>query len=220
MTCEVSTLFINCFLDWNAVNDIFLRSVLNADVAESKSHLLVHNHALSVCAAIHNIDLCYDTDGSDTFGVELTRHLKTVRGGHICVSGHHAKNDCAGITYVPVSHCTCNFFDVVGLASDGDTGDSGQVDKCKIGTRVGVHLEYNWLVNNVFIVSANFVREPDDVVLNFLEVCEFSSRNFIRENCIWRCVSIYVVETKLKGTSRDYTITSWQEVKTDDRFQH
>ena len=209
MGCEVSTLLINCFLDWNAVNNIFLRSVLDSDVTESKSDLLVHNHALSVCSAIHNIDLCDDTDGADTFGVKLTRHLKTIGGSHICVSGNHAKNNCAGITYISVCHCACNFFDVVGLASDGNTGDSGQIDKGKIGAGVGVHLKYNWLVNNVFVVSANFVRKPNDVVLNFLEVCEFSSRNFIGENCIWRYISIDVVETELKGTSSDYTITSW-----------
>ncbi len=81
-------------------------------------------------------------------------------------------------------------------------------------------MEHNWLVNNVLVVSANFVRKPNDVVLNFLEVCEFSSGDFIGENCIRWHISIDVVESKLEGTSGDYAIASRQEVKTDDRLQH
>lgn len=195
MRCEVSSLLVNGFLDWNAVDNIFLRSVLNTDITESQSDFLVHNHALRVCAAIHNIDLGDHTDCADTFGVKLTRHLKAVRGGHICVCGDDAKNNRAGIANISVCHCACNFFDVVRLSSDGDTGDSGKINEGKIGAGVGVNLEHDWLVNDVFVISANFIRKPNDVVLHLLEVCKFSSRNFIGKNRIGGDIPINVVET-------------------------
>jgi len=193
--CKVSTLFFNGFLDWNAVDNIFLRSVLDTNITKSEGDLLVHDHALGVCATIHDINLSYDTDCTDTFLVKLTRHLKAIGSCHICICGHDAKNNCAGVTYVSVGHSTSNFFDIVWLARDGNTGDTGKINQCKIGAGVGVNLEHDWLVNNIFVVSANFVSEADDVVLHLLKVCEFSSRNFIGENCIRGGISMYMVET-------------------------
>jgi hypothetical protein len=56
-------------------------------------------------------------------------------------------------------------------------------------------LEHDWLVNDVFVISANFIRKPNDVVLHLLEVCKFSSRNFIGKNRIGGDIPINVVET-------------------------
>ena len=125
MGLEESLFLRDSFLNWDLVNDIFLSSVFNADVAETKSYFLVHDHLFRVGTAVHNIDLCDHTDCSDTLGVEVTRHLQTIRRGHIRIRRHHTKNNCAWVRHIPMRHRSRNLLNILRLVSNRDTSDTG-----------------------------------------------------------------------------------------------
>jgi hypothetical protein len=107
--------------NWNCIDNIFLSSVLNTDVAHAKWNLLVHNHTLGIGTSVHDVDFSDDTDCSDTFGVELSCHLEAVRGSHIGVGWHDAKNDSSWVANVSVGHGASNLLNVIRLISNSNT---------------------------------------------------------------------------------------------------
>lgn len=78
MTCEEGFLLGNGLPNRDLVDDVLLGTVLDTDEAETQMYLLVHNHFLCVCAAIHDIDLSDYTDCADTFRIQLECHLQTI----------------------------------------------------------------------------------------------------------------------------------------------
>ena len=86
MCAEVQLLFLNSDLHWNSVNDILLGPVLDADESKTQTYILAFNHSLCVGTFVHNVDLCYHSNGPDTFWINFTRHLQTIGSCHICVS--------------------------------------------------------------------------------------------------------------------------------------
>jgi hypothetical protein len=75
---EIHLFFLNGFSNWDLVDNIFLGSVLDTDVTHSEVNLLVENHTLGIGSSVHDINLGDNTDGSDTFGINLSCHLKTI----------------------------------------------------------------------------------------------------------------------------------------------
>lgn len=75
---EVGLFFGESFLDRDLIDNIFLSTVLDTDVSETKRHFLIHNHLLSVSTAIHNIYFGDHTNGTNTLLIDLTRHLKAI----------------------------------------------------------------------------------------------------------------------------------------------
>ena len=132
VSAEKQLLLFHCLLDRNLVNDIFLSTVFHADISEPELHVLVHNHALCICSAIHNVDLSDDTYRADSLRVQLASHLQTIGCGHISVCGNDAKNDCAAVAHIAVGHCTSDFLNVFILTGDGDFCNTWQVDECQI----------------------------------------------------------------------------------------
>jgi len=75
------------------------------------------------------------------------------------------------------------------------------------------------LVDDIFGSSANFVRQEVDRILDLAEVGELLVGDFF-ELCPRLNVLCAMVQSELKWTSRDDTITSWQEVETNDRLEN
>ena len=78
MLCEEGSLLCDGLLDRNLIDDIFLGTILDTHESETELNFLIHDHFLGVGTSVHNIDLGDDTDGTDTLGVEVTRHLQTI----------------------------------------------------------------------------------------------------------------------------------------------
>ena len=130
MRSEESLLFCDSFFNWNLIYNIFLCSVFYTDVTETKRYFLVHYHSLSICTAVHNINLCYNTNCSYTLWIELTRHLQTIWSSHISISRNNAKNNCSWVTHISMCHCASDFFNVIWLICNSNTGNSRKINKC------------------------------------------------------------------------------------------
>ena len=122
-----------CLFDWHFVVNIFLGSVYDTDVSQFEMDLLIHKHALSGCAFIHDIDFCDDSDSPFSCLVPVSGQLKTIRGRQILVSRDNTEDDSLGIPTVVTCHLDCHFLNIL-LAFDIDTSDAGQVDYGQIGT--------------------------------------------------------------------------------------
>lgn len=66
---KIGLLLRDCFLNRDLINDIFLGSVLDTNVAQSERHFLITDHSLGVSSPVHDVDLGDDTDGADTLWV-------------------------------------------------------------------------------------------------------------------------------------------------------
>lgn len=69
MGSKVGLLLGDCFLDRDLINNIFLGSVLDTNVAQSQWYFQIHDHALSVSSSVHDVNLGDDTDGADTLRI-------------------------------------------------------------------------------------------------------------------------------------------------------
>jgi len=175
------------------------------------------DHALGVCTAVHDINFGYDTDGSNTFWIELSCHLKTVGGCHILVCRQHAEDDSPGIGDIAVGHRSGDLLDVAGLvgASHRDPRDTGQIDEGEVGARVRVDGQHDGLVDDVLARTADLVREEVDGLLDLLEVGELLVRDFLELspglNIIWS-----MIKSEFERPSCNNSISSWQKIKPND----
>lgn len=71
------------------------------------------------------------------------------------------------------------------------------------------------LVNDVLGLSTDLVGQDINHLFDLLEVCELLSRNFIKFSP-GSYVCACMIKSKLEGSSRDDTITSWQKVQSYD----
>ena len=56
-----------------------------------------------------------------------------------------------------------------------------------------VHVQYNWLVHNSFIIAANLICQAFDILLDLIHVEELLPWYFFRENCPWFCLLVQMV---------------------------
>lgn len=119
-----------------------------------------------------------------------------------------------------MSHGAGDLLDVVRLALNGNTGDSGQINKGQVRTGVREHLKHDGLIDNVFVGAADLVGESNDILTHFFENCEFLTGDFIREHSVRLNTLIHMVQAKFERTTRHDTITTRQEVETDNGFEH
>lgn len=206
VSVEVKLFLGDGLLDGKLVNDILLSSVLDTDETESELDFLVEDHALGVGTSVHDIDLGDDTNSSNTLGVELTSHLETIGGGHIGVGGHDAKNNGSGVRNVSVGHGLGDLLNVIRLVTQGDTGDTGQIDKSQIGASVGVHLQHDGLVDDVLGATSNLVSQFNNVVADLSEVSELLVGDLIGEHSPRSALLLHMVKSQLKRTSGNNTL--------------
>ena len=203
----------------NLIDDVLLSSVLDTDVAQTKWHLLVHEHLLGIDTTVHDINLSDNTDCTDTFGVDVTRHHKTVGGRHIGVGWQHGQDDGTWVGHISVGHCFCDLFDVLRLVTDWNTSNTGQINESQIGACVREDLKHNGFVDDVLLCTAHLIRETNDVVSDFTEFGEFLSWNLVGEHSVRLNSFVHVVQTHLEWTSSDDTVTTGQEVQTHDGLE-
>ncbi len=219
MRLEESLLLCNSILHRYLVNDIFLGSVLDTNVSESQRYLLVHKHLLCVCTAIHNVDLRNDTDSTHTSFINFASHLQAVRVGDIRVGRNNTEDNSAGVTHVAMAHSASDLLDVFRLVTDSDTCDTGQIDEGQVRTSVGEDLKHNWFVNDVFVSTTDLISKPVNVVAHLTEVSKLLPRNLVWEDTVRFDRLVYVIETQFKRSSGYHTITSGEEVETDDGLE-
>ena len=115
MGVEIKLFFLNSRLNWNSIDNILLGPILNSNETKSKCDIFSFYHSLCTCTFIHDINFSDDTNGSNTFWVNLSCHLKTIGSGHINISWENTQNDCSRITNVSISHRSGDLFNVIRL---------------------------------------------------------------------------------------------------------
>ena len=146
---EESHFLLHSSLDGDLSLNVLLRSVFDADESKAQLDFLIHDHALGVCAPIHDINLRDDTHGPDSLGVDSTGHTETLLGGHICVSGDNTKNDGSRVGHVSLAHSTGDLLNVIGLALNGDQCDTWQINQSEIRARVRVYVQHDGVIYDV-----------------------------------------------------------------------
>jgi len=128
MCIEETHLFLHGLLDGNASLDVLLGSIFDTDETKTKLDFLIHDHALGVCASVHDINLGDDTDSSNTLRINSTSHSKTFLGGHISVSSDYTENDSSAVTHISLSHASSDLLDVLRLTLNGHESDTWQIN--------------------------------------------------------------------------------------------
>lgn len=218
MLAEPLLLDLVGLLDRHLVDDISLRAILDTDIAETHGHFLTLEHVPSVGTIVHDIELGDDTDRSVALRVDLTRHLQTIRQRHIHIGGKYAKNNSSLVLNIVSAHVLRNTLNILSLAVDGNTRNTGKIDECQIGASRRVHRQHNRHVLDVLRFTADLISQEFDTCLHLLEVGELLAELFKLGPGLLTLGQ--VVETKLKWTTSAHTVTSWQKVETNDRLEH
>lgn len=106
-------------------------------------------------------------------------------------------------------HSTSDLLNVLVLASDCNFGNTWQVNQRQIWASWGINVEYNWFVNDVLVFSTNFISKFFNRDSDFLKIEKFLAWNFLREHRPWLGSLWGVIESELKRSSGDNSITSW-----------
>lgn len=85
MLPEEISLHHQSLLHLHFVDNVLLRPVFDAHKPELQGNIHAHQHALRVCARIHNINFRDTADCSLTSFINIHRKLETIRSGHILV---------------------------------------------------------------------------------------------------------------------------------------
>lgn len=129
MVLEVSLFIFQSRHDRFRRIDISLSSVDNGDITELEwddpSSQDIHN----VRSLIHQVDLGQDTDRPRSIWVHLSCHFQTVRVGQIRVGASDSENDGIGLRDKSHEHISNLLFDISRLVTDGDFGQTGQIDQ-------------------------------------------------------------------------------------------
>ena len=75
MCAKIELLSFDGNLDRDSINDILLRTIFDTNKSKSQIYVLTLDHSLSTGTFIHDIDFGDDTNGSNTFWVNLSCHL-------------------------------------------------------------------------------------------------------------------------------------------------
>jgi len=86
MSAEIQLLFFDSCLDWDSIHNILLWSIFDTNESKSQLNIFSFEHSFSISSLIHDINLGNDTNSSNSLGIKLTSHLKTIWGCHICIS--------------------------------------------------------------------------------------------------------------------------------------
>mmetsp|Transcript_18366 Transcript_18366/g.44213 ORF Transcript_18366/g.44213 Transcript_18366/m.44213 type:complete len:323 (-) Transcript_18366:49-1017(-) len=172
MVLEKSLLLLKCLSDFLAALDVGLAAVLDTSVTQTQRHILTQEHLGGVGAAVHQVNLCDDSDGPQTLWVHLARQLEGIRRRQICVGGHDGENDGPGVAHIAQRHLTRQFLNIVCLvaALHGHPCDAGQVNEGEVGALRRIHRQHYRLVNDALVLSCDFVGESFDFAADLLEV--------------------------------------------------
>jgi hypothetical protein len=128
---EELTFMVQSSTDRLLVLDIPLTTIDNRNVTKTKVNDAASENVYDVRARVHQVNLGEHTDRTLTLGVNLPRHLESIRVRKIGVSGSHGEDDTRRLGDEAQQHITDLLLDVAGLVSDGHLRETGQVNQSK-----------------------------------------------------------------------------------------
>lgn len=102
--------------------DILLRSVDHANPAELERVDPTRQDVQGVCAVVHEIDFCEDTNGPPAHGIDMSGELQGLRVHDVDVGGRDSQDDTVGLRNVLGDEVARLFLNVCGLVSNGNLG--------------------------------------------------------------------------------------------------
>lgn len=116
--------------------DVSLTSVDDRDVAETEGDDSASENIDNVGSLIHQVDFCKDTDSPRSLRINFSSHLETIRVGQIRVCSSDGKDNGVRLGDEAHEHISDLLFDITGLISDRDLGETGEINQRK-GKNVG-----------------------------------------------------------------------------------
>lgn len=113
-----------------------LTSVDDRDIAETEGDNSASENIDNIGSLIHQVDFCKDTNGSRSLRIDFSSHFETIRVGQIRVRSSDGKDNSVRLGDEAHEHISDLLFDIAGLISDRDLGQTGQIDQRK-GKNVG-----------------------------------------------------------------------------------
>jgi hypothetical protein len=126
---EKLTLMVQSSADGLFVLDISLTTVDDGNVAKTKVNDTASENVHDIRARVHQVNLSQHTDRTLTLGVNLPRHLESIRVRKISVSGSHGEDDTRRLGDEAQQHITDLLLNVAGLVSHGHLCETGKVDQ-------------------------------------------------------------------------------------------
>lgn len=135
----------------------------------------------SVISTIHNVDFGQATNRTLSTWVDLSHDLQCLADCQILVGRNDTKDDGTWLRDIPQRHIFGDFVDVIGLFSDGNGGDAGQVDDGQVGTRLGEDIQDDGLVDNLLALAADLVSDEVDACSHLVEVGKLLLRALLQD---------------------------------------
>lgn len=111
-----------------------------------------------------------------------------------------------------MTHCARDSLDVGRLVTNGHFDNTWEINKREVWACVGINIQHDWLVDDVLVFTAQFIRQTINVISHFREVEELFAWNFLRENGPRLCLLVQMIESQFKWTTSDSSFTARQEV--------
>ncbi len=152
--------------------DVLLGTVDDTDETELERVDTTSENIESVSALVHQVELGQDTDGASTLRIHGASELETVRVGKIDIRRADSEDDAVGLGNVVCDEVADLTFNVGGLISDWDLGETGQVDEREVEDIRAVNLEVNRKLGDALVLTSYTESLVLDLTSNFVEVGE------------------------------------------------
>jgi hypothetical protein len=162
------------------VDDVLLRAIDDANIAELERNHLTGEHRECIGAGVHDVELGDDAERALAGRIDIARQLERVRVGEIGVAGSDGENDGVVRTNEVEHHVANLHLDVGRLIADRHTRDARQVDKSQIDHFGRVHFEIDGRGRDALVGAGEAVGFALNFTTNFRKVSE-SNIGFVKK---------------------------------------
>mmetsp|Transcript_16929 Transcript_16929/g.41237 ORF Transcript_16929/g.41237 Transcript_16929/m.41237 type:complete len:206 (+) Transcript_16929:1554-2171(+) len=177
VSAEELLFLLETFTNTEISIDILLSSVDNTNVSTLQGNQLVLEDFRSICARIHQVKLCQNTNSSVSIRVSGLSKLQSIAVGNISVCGSNSQNDCVGVRNKLKEHLVNLLLNVLWLITNRNLGHSWQIHQCQCKDTGRVDLEVNRIVADTLVVSGKTIGLSNNLFANLPELVELLTRH-------------------------------------------
>jgi len=176
--------------------NVLLRTVDDSDEAQLQGVYATRKNVHGVCSVIHQVQLCQDTNGASSHGVDMAGQLEGLGVDKIDVCRRDGENDAVGLCDVLCDQVAGLLLDIAGLIANRDLGlssveayrqqrtktdlcETRQIDQGQTKNMRRVDLEVDGLTVDALVVSSNSGRLVLNLPLDLTKVVEATTRDVI-----------------------------------------
>ena len=132
MIAKVVDFLLFCVCNAHFVDNVLHTAAFDAIVTKLKRIDCSVEQLKSICAFVHQIDLCQHANRSFALRVDLSRNFKRVRVREVCVGGGECEDESVRLLNVGVDEAANLGFNVTWLALHRHLSQAWEINKCQI----------------------------------------------------------------------------------------